>query len=448
MKDVVVRKIEQILRDKLNGRTLVVYGEDWLSELYLNIKQSLFERVELFVKIDYWSSSNPFRNIPAVRFEEANLSVDNHFVLMIARQSYVDQKHKLRELGFVEEDCIDMVDLENRLDEPIKYGLESDESPISFCDDSVHFTNSMRFQNSIGDNTGNLVHWHALKCSIPMKRYSRPLDESTRVVVTNSFICIRSNSRADIQVDNWRHLFELGAGVSLVPLFLGITYPKDVRIVDIELPPKVIKMLRDLSGISKLIGTRTEFAAEILMKYGIKNVVPMGCPSIYYPFISNRIDKIERSTGPLHAVVNSAHLGEKLSEKDWFNYISERNFPFVCQQFDKTENQYLTRNRQVFTRIDSWENYLEGFNFSIGMRFHGNIVPIWKGIPSLFIVHDSRTKGMCEFFSLPHIDVKDFDPSKPIEYYYDLADYSEFNRKMPKLVDDYKDFLKTNGIII
>lgn len=220
----------------------------------------------------------------------------------------------------------------------------------------------------------------------------------------------------------------------------------------------VVKTMKSLSERCKLIGVRGSYTAEVLERYGVKNTKVIGCPSVYYPFLRRGLRGIDRSDEPLRAVANSVGAGENLKEKRWFDYIVENGLPFVDQTLgdfqlelindDYQYKLYLNKNMRFFMSVDEWEVFIRNFNFSIGMRFHGNIVPIWNGIPALFLIHDSRTKEMCEFFHLPHMGVSEFDPRKPLEYYYEAADYSEFNKAMPKLLEEYKDFLKCNGIII
>jgi hypothetical protein len=53
---------------------------------------------------------------------------------------------------------------------------------------------------------------------------------------------------------------------------------------------------------------------------------------------------------------------------------------------------------------------------------------------------------MIEYFKLPSISINDFDETKPVEYYYDLADYTEFNRNYAAIYDRFKQFLIKNGI--
>ena len=96
--------------------------------------------------------------------------------------------------------------------------------------------------------------------------------------------------------------------------------------------------------------------------------------------------------------------------------------------------------------MDEWDNYMQGFDFHMGMRFHGGIISLHNGVPSLFLTSDSRTTELTEFFSLPKMSIGEFDPAKPLEYYYEKADYSDFNKRLPYLRDNFKAFSEVNGL--
>lgn len=48
---------------------------------------------------------------------------------------------------------------------------------------------------------------------------------------------------------------------------------------------------------------------------------------------------------------------------------------------------------------------------------------------------------------MPSIELNAFDKDKPIEYYYELADYSEFNKIYHKLYKIFCGFVKKNGLV-
>ena len=54
---------------------------------------------------------------------------------------------------------------------------------------------------------------------------------------------------------------------------------------------------------------------------------------------------------------------------------------------------FYRKQRKIFFIFKDWFNFVKDMDFSIGARFHGNIVPILAGVPSLFLIFDSSTKN-------------------------------------------------------
>ena len=75
------------------------------------------------------------------------------------------------------------------------------------------------------------------------------------------------------------------------------------------------------------------------------------------------------------------------------------------------------------------------------------MVALWNRIPALFFIIDSRTEELVRYFNLPFLKMQDFDDRKPIEYYYELADYTAFNSNYEKKFLKYQEFLRKNKIL-
>ena len=50
---------------------------------------------------------------------------------------------------------------------------------------------------------------------------------------------------------------------------------------------------------------------------------------------------------------------------------------------------------------------MEGLDFSIGTRLHGNMAAIAAGRPAVLISHDGRTGELAKTMHLPHLSIKD-----------------------------------------
>jgi polysaccharide pyruvyl transferase WcaK-like protein len=54
-----------------------------------------------------------------------------------------------------------------------------------------------------------------------------------------------------------------------------------------------------------------------------------------------------------------------------------------------------------FSQMDAWLDFARTCNISLGMRIHGTMMPIQAGVPSVLIVHDSRTSGLANTMGIP-----------------------------------------------
>lgn len=68
------------------------------------------------------------------------------------------------------------------------------------------------------------------------------------------------------------------------------------------------------------------------------------------------------------------------------------------------------------------------------------------GIPSLWIVNDSRTRELIETLKLPSIDYDYLPQYKYIEELVEQCDYSEMYKNYRRLYKEYVSYLNENGI--
>lgn len=307
----------------------------------------------------------------------------------------------------------------------------------------------------LANNTGNLVFDNALGKIIQgdsiydctdtenLKQYER--------FITTSYIWIRQNE--PVQTN-----FSLVGEKPYIPMSVGIQAADyDSHFI---MHRDVVNELKQISERC-VIGCRGYYTAEILNKYGIKNIQVIGCPSMYTNIFADwYVTKNKVKNLNMRVAANFSTFWRKLKpyEMDFLIYISDHKYDFVEQTEKKFEMSYVDDintaskiknwfdNCNIFYSYDKWSDFIRQYDFSIGYRFHGNVIALNNNVPALFIYSDSRVKEMCEFFKLPMISDKEFDSSKPIEYWYDLADYSEFNKTQNKRIENFKEFCRKNAI--
>ncbi len=425
---------------KIAGRTVAVWGTGFISA-------ALSESLSAFFPVAFYISDTDgaecFCEKPVYRSKQVGLSPVKNFIVVLADQKHREVREALQTAGFAEDS--DYIDFKGDGDSVFKYKYEHKtpsrvaywDTPIDCGDES--YPEDIRFR-VCGQNSGNLVHWHALKKNLNMHSYGRLHCSAEAMsgydtLVVSALIYIRRDDPF-----NWASfVMQLPEHLAVVPISVGLA--SDNRDPGFRLHKNVLRILKNISQRCVSMGVRGEYTAEILAKHGIKNTRVIGCPSLYYPFLTRGSMDIARSEEPLRVVANASGGSDV-----WLDYIAGNKFAFVDQSLNALGARTDYAERKFFMDVKKWETHVGGFNFSIGTRFHGNVIALWSGIPALFIVHDSRMREMCELFKLPSIELDEFDSRKPVRHYYEAAYYSEFNKAMPKLLENYKTFLTENNL--
>jgi len=125
----------------------------------------------------------------------------------------------------------------------------------------------------------------------------------------------------------------------------------------------------------------------------------------------------------LHHISNTLQLG--WSAEEYFHFIRDS-----CK---------------VFFDVFEWSEYIKRVDFSVGTRFHGNLIALLHGVPAVIIAHDSRTLEMCELMKIPHLSLAEIE-RVDVSDVYDWADFAPFCSAYEELYCSYVDFLEENGI--
>ena len=306
----------------------------------------------------------------------------------------------------------------------------------------------------LGKNTGNLVFRESLQrlfdpICIPYS-YQEFISQFDKIILTD-LIWIKENvtfGYLEKIIDKYN--------VDFIPMSIGLQ--SKTRDKNFHLADETVRLFKKMQERA-ILGIRGEYTADILQKYGIKNTQIIGCPSMYY--WNNK--KLKIKGAPPQKIIASANFKSfsrilNETDKNFLSYCAQRNLSFIEQTGRFTEwnaqdknyfkiiDEWMSRRLTIAYTYDEWCNALKGINFSFGGRFHGNVIALQNGIKSLFIVSDSRTTELTDFFHLPTMTFNEFDKDKPLEFYYEKADYSEFNKHYPSLFKAFCNFANKNGL--
>ena len=238
----------------------------------------------------------------------------------------------------------------------------------------------------------------------------------------------------------------------------------------IDLKPGTKRFVDLLSERSKSVGVRGVYTAQVLEKMGYKNTDIVGCPSVYWPGIKGwpQLEpraKFESRKYGIHCTPSGKYRD---AVKSLLRFGMKNRCYYLCQ----SEISYLDRENihrdftyylgtteeasechahfgefgKIFFELQDWVDFNSTLDFVVGSRFHGNVVTMLAGRPSLSLVFDTRTKELSDHYSLPYIHFEDFDGDKPVEYYMEKTDYSTFYGTYPTRLLEYCDFLEKNDV--
>lgn len=268
---------------------------------------------------------------------------------------------------------------------------------------------------------------------------------------------------------------------------LGVQASSDQTVI--ELGPNTLRLARVLSERAELLSVRDEATLRTLESAGIKNAVITGCPSNFIngdPELGAKVAKratalieaaptwkdvkclINEFSGgnPMSGRVLSTKLGMLETTPAHYVLQSPTLLPFCLRESDDIPAAYKSNNpfgndqarlRSVlrskcihFSSINAWMDYSRTCDISLGMRIHGNMVPLQAGVPSILISHDSRTAGLGKTMGIPQISAEEFsddlagDPRPVLERIVEGMGRYDARRKM--LATTMVEYLAANGV--
>lgn len=243
-----------------------------------------------------------------------------------------------------------------------------------------------------------------------------------------------------------------------------------------SLSPKVVRYLKTIAEKSPFIGTRGYYSAEVLSRLGIKNTLPLGCPSLYLNGPRLKDSLLTRPDNPKKiATCYSNYQGNPHSRiDDFLRFVHQNDYYYVEQIFGLvTQALYypgkitgsdirtakkiyqdlaplvslLKKGRvRYFTNYELWQKFLGSMDFAFGARMHGLTPALQAGKPAVFIAHDARVREMCEFFSLPFVAERELPAKINLEFFLSHCEYAPTHKRYRAAYSDYLSCLRQHGL--
>lgn len=315
------------------------------------------------------------------------------------------------------------------------------------------FMETEKLIRAVGQNCGNLMFQYGAKQIVAEKTAVIGRDISHHVGQ------IRKDCRALVipSANFLREGFDMTAFVKFIesldlPLvFLGLgAQAESFDKTSFDFHPSIDRLIALIRERSKSVSVRGEFTARVLDSYGVENVVITGCPSHFINQAPDFAAKIaEKAAEPMRSFITHAEEPWPKSKPkgeadrkllDWtlkgrgvmvqqsvpamIEYLRERNVfagSKSGEHFEaslhkvlmpgvdiETFRDFVATKLRTYVSADQWMEDSAKYDFSVGLRLHGNMAAWQAGTPSLWIYHDARTQELVETMGLPRIALDDF----------------------------------------
>jgi hypothetical protein len=231
-----------------------------------------------------------------------------------------------------------------------------------------------------------------------------------------------------------------------------------------SIDPSIVSLVQHLNDKAALFGVRGERTASWARSVGLKNVVAIGCPSMFaYPSSIMGIESPQRrerviTAGHLHVsrpaseralqliagfkdeTVGYVFQGETRSYRELLDTPGMYNES--VQQIDAVRlNAYLEKKLGVkppfsayysFTEVAAWRQACMGYDLYAGDRIHGGVAAMQAGVPSLVLYKDLRVDELTSHHGIPSCSLDEFaliGCQAAVERYLGPAEIARFKKR-------------------
>lgn len=303
--------------------------------------------------------------------------------------------------------------------------------------------------------------WHLYNCSQNGDGFEQ-FNSNFDICVFTCANLLRKGLSADAEAEVLSKL-----KMPIVMLGIGQQNRKDL---ENALPEGTKRLLGILKEREHYFLTRGHETTSFLKDQGFSNVRPTGCPSVYF-----MPDNMRRALKKLPGVqigkartIFSGYLGANhdaivdanaLEPQDSVpQYVVQDEFLHFDMKVEPNAEgrvydtasgmmigdiaypgtERLKRPFEVRTFFDTnqWRAWASSMDFNFGRRFHGSIIAMQAGVPSLMVAVDDRMREMLGFTGLPAVDATDLDKAENRAEF--VADHLP-GLNASELVDRYSD---------
>ena len=228
-----------------------------------------------------------------------------------------------------------------------------------------------------------------------------------------------------------------------------------------------VRELLDLcSHDNQLIGVRGAASALYLQRQGIRNVVPIGCPTMYSNFSGeikpSRIESRGDIAVPFHwsiavdlldELCDHFLIGQDCMDEELFldnkNFRITRNISErlgVSQKEVQKKLEYAILSNGYFPEsYEAWFKIIGSQRALLSGRLHAAICGLTQGVPTVLSSWDIRTHEIVDYFKIPTVS-GDVIRKKGSVLAFNSANFDRFNERQEVCWGRWSEFLRQNDI--
>lgn len=345
--------------------------------------------------------------------------------------------------------------------------------------------------NQVGHNTGNLAFHHAIDNLLgPRLQVVDWSSDISKVPSSGKIGVVPCANQLGAHADFGGLASKFSAlPCPLIAIGLGAQAGTDGKFPEVPKGTQDwVRAMADQSiGSRPNIGVRGQFTRDVLAQLGLADkVAVLGCPTLFInpdPNLGQKIATRFAEKAPERIAVASGHQRWKhlaRIEESLVQMVTATQGSYVGQsplemvkltrgEAKKLSSEALTECRDyicpsmndeefirwththghVFFDVPAWMEHYRRFDFVVGTRIHGIMLGLQAGIPSLCIVHDSRTLELCQTMKVPHVMARDVIQGITRTRLLNLFkfDPDEFDANRSRLGDEFSNFFFENSIL-
>ena len=231
----------------------------------------------------------------------------------------------------------------------------------------------------------------------------------------------------------------------------------------------VLELLNICSIDGQFIGVRGAVSALKLIKEGFKNVVPIGCPTMFstalvkinpnirlqepvgiplhwsiWRIIFNNINSLNIKSIIAQDVIDNSLLPDQL-EKSTIKKIADDN-NISEHKIQNKINQIIVSKVLYSRSFKEWTKNLEKNSWLLSGRLHATIWGLRQGIPSILVPWDARTSEMVEYFQFPTLERPKKGANQEFVKLLENVNFHNYNNRQPLVWKRWIEFISSVGL--